>query len=214
MKRQVLYQSAAFLGALLLIFYALSLLSTQAIANLALNLGLRGRLGIIFGIALTQVIAFLSTTPVFLVGARAYGYASALVLFYIATMISSALNYWIARTWGRRAVRRLVGAASWAKIEFFAEKNAAVLLFVGRIFGYFFCDLLSYAMGLAGIPFRKYFIYTMLLTPLPIVGEYLVFRRTDFGSLQGMVVYYAGLASTGLIFLLVLFVLARRRPPQ
>jgi uncharacterized membrane protein YdjX (TVP38/TMEM64 family) len=189
---------------LLAVFYALTKLSASRIEGIANLLGPAGPVLVISCIVVTQVVAFISTTPAILAGVRMYGYGWALILFYIGTMISSAINFVIARRYGASVIRKLVGRDNLKLVMTLSVQEETWLLVSARIFGYFFCDAISYAIGLTTVPFVKYMLYTAIITPIPITIEYLVFRRINFASLPELILYYGSLAMTGAVFLFVL----------
>jgi uncharacterized membrane protein YdjX (TVP38/TMEM64 family) len=123
--------------------------------------GLLGPLIYVFLTLLTYIFAPLSGTPLIYVGFYLFG--QHLVFFHvIATIISSVINFWIARTWGRGLTIKLVGESSIVKVDKFTEKYGLQSLFILRVFQGGIHDFISYAAGLTSIKFWPYFIISTL----------------------------------------------------
>ena len=170
--------------------------------------GAAGQFGpLLLGLLLlsTQVFAPLSGTPVMLVSIKLYGYPQSMAVLYVSCLVSSALNFWIARRFGRNLLAKLVGEKTLATIDQLSELNERTLLVSFRVFGYSFFDLVSYAVGLTRISFGKYFAYTALLTLIPFTVQYFLFSRIDFNSFGGMLIYVVSIAAAGAIFVGVLY---------
>ena len=144
--------------------------------------------------ALLQVLALL-----------VLGHTGQHVLNGASCMLSAILNFWIARRYGRTIVKRLVGSDALQKIDELSGLNERPLLISARVLGYLFFDLISYAVGLTPIGFKKYFTYTAFLTLIPFTVQYFAFASIDFSSLRGMVIYFVSIAAAGAIFGRILF---------
>jgi len=83
--------------------------------------------------------------------------------------------------------------------------NERTLLISFRIFGYSFFDVVSYAIGLTSIRFKKYFVYTALLTFIPFTAQYFLFAQLNFNSFWGMLIYIVSIAAAGSLFAGVLY---------
>ena len=79
-----------------------------------------------------------------------------------------------------------------------------VLLISFRILGYSFFDLVSYAVGLTLIDFKKYFAYTAVLTLIPFFVQYTVFSRLNFDSTSGMLIYVLAIVISATVFAAIL----------
>lgn len=156
---------------------------------------------IMLGILLlaTQVFAPLSGTPVMIVGIKLYGYPSAMGILYSSCLVSSILNFWIARLYGRNLLMKIVGGKTVRTIDELSQLNERALLISFRIFGYSFFDLVSYAVGLTTINFKKYFLYTAFLTIIPFAIQYFLFSRLDFNSFRGMLIYIMSIAAAAFV---------------
>jgi uncharacterized membrane protein YdjX (TVP38/TMEM64 family) len=149
-----------------------------------------------------------------IVGIKLYGYPQAMGLLYGSCLLSAALNFWIARLYGRNLVEKLVGEKSLRRIDELSQINERTLLISSRILGYSFFDLISYAVGLTTISFKRYFAYTAFLTLIPFAVQYFLFSRLDFNSLKGMLIYFISIAAAGALFARVLYKAYFGKKPQ
>ena len=197
------------------LFYLSTLITPAQVEAVTGRAGWFGPVLVALFILLTQVFAPLSGTPGIFVGIKLYGYANTLALHYAVSLLSAAINFWVARAYGRGIVRRLVGEEALKDIDELSRINERVLLITSRVFGYFFFDIISYAVGLTKIRFKRYFCYTAVLTLIPVTAQYLLFSRLDFGGLQGMLIYYLSMAATGAVFTKVFYkaYVRKKTPP-
>lgn len=133
-----------------------------------LSLGIFGPLMIIFLIIISIVFAPIAAFPFWLSSLALYGFWLTLVIVLAANSLGSAINFWLARRWGRSLVVKFVGQKGLKKIDEIAEVMGLQILVLGRIFGGASGDYLSYAAGLTQIKFRPYFLITLFGT-LPII---------------------------------------------
>lgn len=112
-------------------------------------------------IVIIYVLAPLSGSPLILVGFYAFG-RQVILYTVISGAIGSAINFYIARKWGRRLVEKLVGKKSMQKIDSYAEHNGAKMLFAIRIFLPNVHEYVSYAAGLTTMSFKTYYTVTLL----------------------------------------------------
>jgi uncharacterized membrane protein YdjX (TVP38/TMEM64 family) len=115
-------------------------------------------------------------------------------------MVSAAVNFFIARRYGRQAVLRFVGPKTLDEIDQLSRAEETTLLILARIFGYYFFDVVSYAVGLTRIGFRKYIVYTASFSLIPFGIQYCAFHNLNFNSFGGMAVYYVSVVGTGVLF--------------
>lgn len=203
MKRRVpiIFLSLAIIS----LFFLSTLITPAQVESITSTAGWFGPLLIGLFLLLTQVFAPLSGTPVMIVGIKLYGYPQTMALLYGSCLVSAILNFWIARRYGRNLVKKLVGEKALKSIDELSQLNERVLLISSRIFGYSFFDLISYAMGLTKISFKKYFVYTASLTLIPFIVQYFLFSGIDFNSLRGMLIYFVSIAAAGAVFARILY---------
>jgi len=120
-----------------------------------------GVIVLIFSLWITNVIAPLSGSPFLFVGFYSYGQMS-VVYAFIAAVIASITNFWIARIWGRNLVIKLAGEKNLEKIDSLTKDYGLQTLFIFRVFLKEFHDVISYAFGLTNLKFKPYFLISTL----------------------------------------------------
>jgi uncharacterized membrane protein YdjX (TVP38/TMEM64 family) len=200
-RTPVIFLSFTIIG----LFCLSTLMTPTQIEAITTTAGRFGPLLVGLFIVLTQVFAPLSGTPVMIVGIKLYGYPQAMGLLYGSCLLSATLNFWIARLYGRTLVKKLVGEKALLRIDELSQINERTLLISARILGYSFFDLISYAVGLTTISFKKYFLYTALLTLIPFSVQYFLFSRLNFNNLRDTLIYFVSITAAGAIFARILY---------
>lgn len=144
--------------AMLLIGY---LIPEQSLRTAIEKAGPWGVIILIFSLWITNVIAPLSGSPFLFAGFYSYGQMS-VVYAFIAAVVASITNFWIARIWGRNLVAKLAGEKNLAKIDDLTKDYGLQTLFVFRLFLKEFHDVISYAFGLTNIKFKSYLLTSTL----------------------------------------------------
>ncbi len=116
---------------------------------------------LIFCLWVTNVVAPLSGSPFLFAGFYSYG-QMAVVYAFIAAVIASVSNFWIAKVWGRKVVVKLAGEDSLDKIDDMTKNYGLQTLFIFRLLLKEFHDVVSYAFGLTNLKFKSYFIVSTL----------------------------------------------------
>ena len=142
-------------------------LKTEVIQKKVQSLGILGPLIIIIYITASHVIAPLAGFPGTVLALSVYGLVKGWVLIYIASLISATLNFYIARILGRVWVIKLSGKDSIKKIDRFVDIMGTRLLVIARLFGSPLYEFISYAVGFTSMSFKKYFLITALVSPIP-----------------------------------------------
>lgn len=189
----------------ILFLYSSTLLKKEAVEEISKTLGVFGILIMALIILATQVFAPLSGTIGLFVGYKLYGYGLTLIIFYFVSLLSAVINFYISRNYGRKYVIKLVGESNINFVDTVVAAEAKTILIGLRIFGYFFFDFISYAIGLTQITFRRYFFYTAVCTPIPIVIQYFFFRAYDFNSPKQITIYYVSIFLSSLIATRILY---------
>lgn len=181
--------------------YSSMLIDQGRVIAITERVGLLGPffIGLLF--IFSHVFAPFSSIPFVLISVKLYGYGNTLLIFYCACVISSVINFLIARKYGKRIMLWLVGRQNFDKIEHIASGNENTLLVTARIFGYYWFDIMSYALGLTNVKFTKYFLYTIVLTPIPVALQYVVFRNINFDSALGLTIYIGSIALLAAVFI-------------
>jgi uncharacterized membrane protein YdjX (TVP38/TMEM64 family) len=113
--------------------------------------------------ATTFVAAPLSGTSLKLAAGALFGVGAGFWYTLAGNVLGGCVNFGIARWLGRPAVRRLAGAQALARIDGGAVRIGGWrALLAARVFLAPFYDLVSYAAGLSGLPFRHYLAVSVL----------------------------------------------------
>jgi uncharacterized membrane protein YdjX (TVP38/TMEM64 family) len=111
--------------------------------------------------ASTYVIAPLSGTTVKLASGALFGTWEGMMLSLAGDTLGGSLNYWIARTLGRKGIGIFAGKKALTQVDHAAEKVGGWKALLGaRLLLSSFYDFISYAAGLARISFAQYFVVT------------------------------------------------------
>lgn len=193
---------ASFLGILLLVLtlYASTFFDEQTVGGVAARLGSLGLVFLMLCVLATQVFAPLSGAVILFVAIKLYGYSESMIAFYCTSMISAPINFMIARRLGRPILLRFLGADGLKEVDSLSLSSDKSLLVTARIFGWYFFDIVSYAIGVTAISIRRFMIYTATYSLIPFAFYYYAFRNLNFHSLTGIATYYGSLLATGVVF--------------
>lgn len=127
---------------------------------------------------LSNIFAPLSGMPIIFAGFYLFG-NKVVFLVAVASFISFATNFWIARVWGRPIVEKLAGKGSMHKVDKLTQNYGLVALFFLRIFQGALNDFISYASGLTSLRFPSYIIVSSAaLIPNTVIWYYLSLKAT------------------------------------
>lgn len=159
-----------------IIFLVLFFLSRQIpeaeIRNFIERAGIFGPIVWIFLAIIIYVIAPLTGTPLLLVGFYAFGKITVLYILIVG-VIGATINFYIAKRWGRRVVKRFVGEHAMDKIDKLSRQHGKFALFLLRVFQPNLHEFVSYAAGLTSMSYKTYMTIT-LLAFVPIVLMWLI----------------------------------------
>jgi uncharacterized membrane protein YdjX (TVP38/TMEM64 family) len=160
-SKKILNYSLLILLIFLVIFYLSASIEQEEVVKLVERSGLWAPAVYIILLVLTFIFAPLSGTPFFLAGfslfgRKLHGYT------YLANLLATAINFWIARMWGRDLVEKLAGKENLKKIDEFTQNYGIKSLIILRIVQTHFHDFISYAYGLTNMKFIPYFIISAL----------------------------------------------------
>lgn len=144
-----------------LVYLASQFIPEKSIKNIIETAGPFGPVVIVLGILLTNVIAPLGAAPFLFAGFLAYGTA-VVFLAYLAAILASIINFWLAKKYGRKLVEKLAGKEPLEKVDSFTTRYGLVTLIFLRLFLAEQHDVISYAVGLTKIKFKPYFIISVL----------------------------------------------------
>ena len=134
--------------------------------------------------ACSAMLSFFSASALVPIGVFVWGPTTTALLLWLGGVSGGTVGYWIARTLGRRIVKRLVAEAPFRRYETFFRERArwqTILLFRVALQS----ELPSYVLGALRYPFARY-LPMMILAELPYVlfatylGEALIDRNASF----------------------------------
>lgn len=150
------------------------------------NTGPWGPVLITLMLFITYVIAPFSNVPVLYAGFYAYG-STVVLLSVIANYASFIVNFFIARTWGRPFVVKMIGEDNSGRLDRMIENYGPVSLFFLRAFQGTIHDFVSYAAGLTRMRFSVYISISILATtPGNALWYYIASRSLDPASFTGI----------------------------
>jgi uncharacterized membrane protein YdjX (TVP38/TMEM64 family) len=177
-KKLILYVSV-FAGVSLAVYFLGARIEVKDIKQIIEKAGVLAPLLYIVILLSTYVVAPFSGTPVFFAGYLAFG-KTVQIYSYFTQILAAAVNFWIARGFGRGLVLRLVGDKNMGRVDRFADNYGIGSLIFLRVFQGHFHDFISYAYGLTNIKFTAYFIVSAL-APIPwaILWYFYIFDRVE-----------------------------------
>lgn len=117
------------------------------------------------------VVAPLSAPAVAMAGGYSFGTFEGFLLTWAGALLWGVLSFRLSRLFGRGFV---VTNARLEGLDRYAQAHGAILVFVLRLIPRISFDAISYAAGLSGVSFRKFFLATALgMAPGTFVFVYL-----------------------------------------
>ena len=168
-KKEVIKKAVLFLVVITfvsgIVLYIQKIIGLTKIQQLVTESGVWGPVVLVFLVVLTHIFAPIQGSPFIILGFAVFG-KWAVIYVYLATVISSFTNFWIAKKFGRGIVMKLVGKEAMSKVDHIASHEGVKLLVVMRLFQGFISDFVSYAAGFTAIKFPVYYLIS-LVVPLP-----------------------------------------------
>lgn len=158
--------------AIVLFAYLLKSLELEAIANAIKNQGVIGWLIFVFFITVSIVFSPVNALIIMPLALISYGYWLAATLTFIGNVIGGAINFYIARKFGRPVVGKIVGKKLLKRVDEFTEVAGWKGFLILRILGSNYYDYVSYAAGFTNLKENIYFAITI---PTSIVWTFLLF---------------------------------------
>lgn len=163
------------------------------------SLGLLGPILIIIYMTLSHIVAPLAGTPGTVAALSLYGLGKAIIIVYMASLISATINFYIARKLGRYWVIKLAGKDSIKRIDQITTVMGTKLLIIARIFGAPLFEFVSYAAGFTNISFKRYMLITATVSLIPgVIISYLFYNSLE--SSLSLSVLLGSLIVLGILF--------------
>lgn len=172
--------------------------------NLIEEAGIWGPLAVIGYIITAHVIAPLLGSPIVFLAIAVFGIVETMTYLYLASMISSVMNFCISRKFGRIWVRKLAGEKNMEEMNRFLGVSGVGVFVAARIFGFALFDIISYAAGFTRISFKKYFLITAGCALIPFTVIAILFRNFDFTSEYNFIIWTSTIFLAGTIFAFLL----------
>ena len=156
--KRVIYTLISLLLITLLIYFS-TRYSSQEISQIISKAGILAPILYILIQIAGQIFAPLSTSALFIAGFIMFGRVA--VLYAVITwLISSITNFYLARKYGKRVLKRFIGEQGVERIEGIAQRidNKTFL----RLSTFYINDFTSYAFGLTKISFKRYYLSTII----------------------------------------------------
>jgi len=159
-----------------------------------------GALFVILYVIMGHIVAPIAGFPAASVSLAVYGIYKTYFFIYLAGTISSAINFYISRKYGRRIVKKFVGNKGMQNLDEFVQIGGTKMLIIARLFGITFFDVVSYAFGLTKISFKKYYFITIICSAISGTITLLLFRNINFKSITGVILWIGTIGIVGLLF--------------
>jgi len=164
---------------LVLISVILSLVIPQGIIKTIVSQsGVFAPVVFIATILITYVFLPFSGTPVVFVGFILFG-KNVLFLIYIALTISAAIDFYIARKWGREVIEAIIGKKVLKRAENHIRKYEYKMLFLIRLLLGEMYIAASYASGLTTMRFYPYFMISLVASFPLTIAQYTILSKVN-----------------------------------
>ena len=151
----------------LLAYLFIPILSSDRVEQFVFKAGIFGPLVIMSYFIMSDVIAPVAGSPGVVLSVALYGLYRGLLIAYVSSMLSAAINFYLSKKFGRSLVQKFAGKHAMKQIDTYAEKFGVRVLIIGRIFGFPFFEIISYAAGLTNMPFKQYMLITIIFSAIP-----------------------------------------------
>ncbi len=119
-------------------------------------------LGYIFAIIIEVVIAPIPSLILNVSASISFGSLTGAILTIIGASIGNTIAYFLAKRYGFNYFDKLINEKSKTMFHKYSDKYGPLFLFILRINPITSTDFFSYLAGLIGVPFKKFFMSTML----------------------------------------------------
>ncbi|MDE2857645.1 MAG: VTT domain-containing protein [Chloroflexota bacterium] len=203
-SRSLLIGGALFLALLTALYILVQSIGIDELQAIIATSGIWGPL-IFVGIkALTFTFAPLSAGPIQFASGILFGVIPGTLYSLLGELLGGTVNVIIARLFGRRIVRRFVGAAAMSRVDGFYERhlNDWKSLLAARVLLFSVYDFISYAVGFSQIRLSVYIAVSFLGGLIPTLLFVLI--GSEASQNQNVLLMFYLLAAIA-FFVLVLF---------
>jgi uncharacterized membrane protein YdjX (TVP38/TMEM64 family) len=192
--------------ALLLWLYSAGGERSADIAKIHPLLGLFAGYGLV---VISQIAAPLSGFAIVVGMAKIYGLPAAMGMLYLAYLTTFAVNFILARRFGRPVVLAVLGHAKLSRFGDLTANPRALYVALSRVLGYYYNDAISYIWGVTDIGFRRYYAVSVGATVIPAAIEYAIVSQISLESPRGLVLFYLSLFALSGVSLIAWFLVRR-----
>ncbi len=140
-------------------------IDSQQIREFIRSFGILGPMVFMILNVLSIVFAPLTSLPFWVASLALYGFWPTLFYIFISFQGGAIANFWIARRWGRPAVKRFVGKKGFQNVDEMTEVVGLPILLLIRLIGGASSDYVAYAAGLTNMKFKPFFLITLFASP-------------------------------------------------
>ena len=158
--KKIFYTLFSILLFLLLIYFSTAYTSDE-ISSFISKTGILAPVVYILIQIIGQIFAPLSTSALFVAGFILFG-KNAIIYSIITWLITSATNFLLARRYGKKVLKRVIGLEGIKKIEEIAKRINNKRFLLLRLSTFYINDFASYAFGLTDISFTRYYLASIL----------------------------------------------------
>ncbi|MEW6270149.1 MAG: VTT domain-containing protein [Thermodesulfobacteriota bacterium] len=147
------------------VWIALSTADAREAASRVRELGPAGALVLLVALVLQCVVSPIPSEPIMMLAGFVYGLVPGFTLSWLGVVLGAVACFALARAFGRALAVRLVAAEKLDAMEHFVRTRSGTSTILGvlaaRVLAFGAFDVLSYACGLVGVPFRWYLVATL-----------------------------------------------------
>ncbi|HJY98640.1 MAG TPA: VTT domain-containing protein [Patescibacteria group bacterium] len=176
-----------------------SKIDANIVASFIQKMGFWGKFVFVILLIVTQVAAPVSGMPLLFAGYLMFA-SNVLLYSYLASMVSSIINFSIARKWGRAWIIKMIGNDDMKKVDTFTQHYGVGSLIFLRIFQGHLNDFISYAYGLTNMKMTPYMVVT-IFAPIPWLSLWYLYIFPRVGNVGDFSIWF-------LIMLIPLFVIS------
>ncbi|MBE9101899.1 TVP38/TMEM64 family protein [Vacuolonema iberomarrocanum] len=149
-------------------------LNEETIRAYVERLGIWAPLGLFVLRFTSVVIPALPSEAYSILAGGLLGFGQGLIVVCLSDLLSCSLSFWLASTYGREGVQRLVGDRFMYRVDRFAQKHLEQNFFLMVAFlmtGFF--DFVAYGIGISRAPWRKFLpalILSIAISNPPVVA--------------------------------------------
>jgi uncharacterized membrane protein YdjX (TVP38/TMEM64 family) len=183
-----------------LIFLTLKYVKPEEVKPAVENLGIYGVLIFILAKAASRIVVPASGTPLYILGAVAYGPFIGSLYSFVGDMIGGAISFYISRRFGKELALKFLGSVDSEIIPKILETISTVRgLAVVHFFLIAFPDVINYTAGLGNIPMATFLtIHAPFALASALVVSYGSHYAYNFGNI-GIIFFIIFVIMLGLI---------------